>query len=1122
MQRDATCSRLNVFVEEDVHALVTVSRLSQLRTTVFDRQLFPRSYKYQLLLLIVLFLVFFKRLCDCYVPASCRVISWARNFRKDGYPRSATTLSWVAWIASWTVVIIVVIGLLFVGAIIFCCTFTKKWLDRGLLFLWHWRDTRFAAKALKRLAVFYWRVPSFQIRIRQLVKAVSIENDLDIMSCLLDLKLHGGEASNRKCLQKDSIQCLVSSAANRSRRSIVQCMAMECLALVAEYVPSSTDAIIRTMMHAARPEHPCWRAALRALSDLAYKGPVMVDKLRKAGAVKLFATYVLRSRRKVDGVLWVGSNTLHVAGPALSCICEEGLTLEEMQFALPALHKLMRQGERSGLMAACEALKDLTSEHIPSDIINTVSRSDACRELVPVLRTSLRWWRDGDEDWLRISELALSVVWNISMEEGYMARPLVEKGLLRVVASAVESKDASVRRHAFDVVCGLTLDAHEDAVRAVTLSPIFRNMARVVEEREKDPTVSLKLLRSLARSVFHAVLNGTHEDADIIRSDLSPDTLDSLFADPPHDLFSYLEEATFTVFPELCIGEEVRTMWMMLASVVNRGTCQLEGVNALASLPPRRQIPRDCPCPVCVCLRHRPKPEIAQNHSTILTPPRPANNVPFDSLECEGLPSSPLDTCPMLPMLPDDDENWSKNGHSVAARGQGLRRTASSSSSEEEECCILEHCHFSECTEAGRAIRLDQEWTDVICDKACRLAFHKDCWRTYTRAAGLTRAGAVGTPCGSPRGCGGRVISVNNLSGPRPPSSASAGRPQQDTAAPDPKTRAQQNRKGSADMTSESTAQGKLSASRKRERKKTSGSSNNPSVSAPAPVVSAAATASRSITVSSNITSVPTVSSLSTKPCQGRLLSEELDCAADAPYPEAFICRSSTPPIFLPDDTDSESGNSILDFDEYNEDPYTSTSHQSNSTSTSSASDPHLLGKDRSKQADPGLVPPKVTSLPNAPRPASGQLPSAQCDHVPSPDPPHPQLSCQLCDVTLTSERHYQKHIAGRRHIEKQSAGRTARPPRHRRPGRESNAWTSPFATVSNPLGKSIGRGSRKSSEELDGEDECVVCFERKVGVKLQPCGHAILCTICVRTISHRLDACPFCRQPISCWTNLP
>lgn len=61
--------------------------------------------------------------------------------------------------------------------------------------------------------------------------------------------------------------------------------------------------------------------------------------------------------------------------------------------------------------------------------------------------------------------------------------------------------------------------------------------------------------------------------------------------------------------------------------------------------------------------------------------------------------------------------------------------------------------------------------------------------------------------------------------------------------------------------------------------------------------------------------------------------------------------------------------------------------------------------------------------------------------------------------------------------------------------------------------------GNSSPSEQDNAVETCVVCLEDKVGVRLQPCGHAIMCTACIRQLQ---DAtCPMCRKEISAVQHL-
>jgi hypothetical protein len=55
--------------------------------------------------------------------------------------------------------------------------------------------------------------------------------------------------------------------------------------------------------------------------------------------------------------------------------------------------------------------------------------------------------------------------------------------------------------------------------------------------------------------------------------------------------------------------------------------------------------------------------------------------------------------------------------------------------------------------------------------------------------------------------------------------------------------------------------------------------------------------------------------------------------------------------------------------------------------------------------------------------------------------------------------------------------------------------------------------------EEEDGEiivattddEACVVCFDRRISTRVEPCGHKILCGRCAKKVKQ----CPMCRTPI-------
>lgn len=49
--------------------------------------------------------------------------------------------------------------------------------------------------------------------------------------------------------------------------------------------------------------------------------------------------------------------------------------------------------------------------------------------------------------------------------------------------------------------------------------------------------------------------------------------------------------------------------------------------------------------------------------------------------------------------------------------------------------------------------------------------------------------------------------------------------------------------------------------------------------------------------------------------------------------------------------------------------------------------------------------------------------------------------------------------------------------------------------------------------EATDEDNECVVCYDRRINTCLQPCGHVALCDTCARRLEGR--RCPLCREPI-------
>lgn len=60
-----------------------------------------------------------------------------------------------------------------------------------------------------------------------------------------------------------------------------------------------------------------------------------------------------------------------------------------------------------------------------------------------------------------------------------------------------------------------------------------------------------------------------------------------------------------------------------------------------------------------------------------------------------------------------------------------------------------------------------------------------------------------------------------------------------------------------------------------------------------------------------------------------------------------------------------------------------------------------------------------------------------------------------------------------------------------------------------------------KATRRSDGDDECVVCFERVVDICFVPCGHCCVCTKCARGMdeaalnAERELTCPLCREPV-------
>jgi len=68
----------------------------------------------------------------------------------------------------------------------------------------------------------------------------------------------------------------------------------------------------------------------------------------------------------------------------------------------------------------------------------------------------------------------------------------------------------------------------------------------------------------------------------------------------------------------------------------------------------------------------------------------------------------------------------------------------------------------------------------------------------------------------------------------------------------------------------------------------------------------------------------------------------------------------------------------------------------------------------------------------------------------------------------------------------------------------------------SDPDGNSpqdAGRGPGSTSRTFE-ESECVVCYDRTISTRLQPCGHVALCSICAYRLNPR--KCPLCRSEIS------
>ncbi len=51
-----------------------------------------------------------------------------------------------------------------------------------------------------------------------------------------------------------------------------------------------------------------------------------------------------------------------------------------------------------------------------------------------------------------------------------------------------------------------------------------------------------------------------------------------------------------------------------------------------------------------------------------------------------------------------------------------------------------------------------------------------------------------------------------------------------------------------------------------------------------------------------------------------------------------------------------------------------------------------------------------------------------------------------------------------------------------------------------------------KNAYVVDEKGKCVVCFEEKIALVLDPCRHACLCKSCCDLISKRGSACPICR----------
>lgn len=51
---------------------------------------------------------------------------------------------------------------------------------------------------------------------------------------------------------------------------------------------------------------------------------------------------------------------------------------------------------------------------------------------------------------------------------------------------------------------------------------------------------------------------------------------------------------------------------------------------------------------------------------------------------------------------------------------------------------------------------------------------------------------------------------------------------------------------------------------------------------------------------------------------------------------------------------------------------------------------------------------------------------------------------------------------------------------------------------------------------EVDASPDCLVCFDRKKERIMVPCGHYLLCTICLDEIMKTTRKCPYCRNNIN------